>query len=595
MKNIVKYIAISALMVPMIACDDLFEPAIENIKDPSSMATEANYADQILGSAYILMPYSSASESDVATDDAVSNDNTNAYRLMATGSWTSQTGQSLNNWRDRNASIQYCNLFLEHVDEVTFSNNETINAMFRDRLKGEAYGLRALNMYFLLQNYAGKSASGEFLGVPIWTSSYDATTDMNVPRASFQECVNRFMEDADTAIGLLPTDYKDLSGNSELPAKYAALGIDYMDYNRVFGSGFWTRVSGRIIEAVRAQMALLAASPAFEGASNIDWAKAADYAAAVIDRNNGLAGLSPKGHLWFTASEVGNSAKATSNDAEIIWRGNYEENSTLEADNYPPSLYGNGRVNPTQNLVDAFPMANGYPITHPSSLYDPAHPYAGRDPRLDAYIVYSGGSPLGVNSSTIYTGTDAGNNDGIDKENGHSTRTGYYMRKLLRNDVNPNSTNEVKKYHYTKRIRFTEIYLAYAEAANEAWGPTGAGTHAYSAYDVIKAIRKRAGVGVGTEGDPYLEAAKAGKDEMRKLIRNERRLELCFENIRFWDLRRWKADLNEGAKGVQVSGNGTAFNYIDVEQRRYQDYMIYGPLPYTDVIKFGALVQNQGW
>ena len=140
-------------MASLTACDDLFEPAIENIKQPTTMENEAKYADNILGSAYILMPYPSGSESDVATDDAVSNDISNAYLSMATGSWTSQTGQSVNNWRDRNASIQYCNLFLEHADNVPFApSNETINNMLRDRLKGEAYGLRALNMYYLLQN-----------------------------------------------------------------------------------------------------------------------------------------------------------------------------------------------------------------------------------------------------------------------------------------------------------------------------------------------------------------------------------------------------------------------------------------------------------
>ena len=594
MKNIVKYIAIPALMASLTACDDLFEPAIENIKQPTTMDSEAKYADNILGSAYILMPYPSGSESDVATDDAVSNDISNAYLSMATGSWTSQTGQSVNNWRDRNASIQYCNLFLEHADNVPFApSNETINNMLRDRLKGEAYGLRALNMYYLLQNYAGKAENGEFLGVPIWKTPFDATSDMNVPRASFQECITSLLEDADEAAKLLPLDYVDLSGNNQLPAAYAALGVDYMDYNRVFGSTCWGRMSGRIIQAIRAQVALLAASPAFSGASDINWAKAADYAAVVIDNNGGVAGLAPKGHIWYSAEVVANNSYDKSNDAEIIWRGGYEENSSLEADNFPPSLYGKGRVNPSQNLVDAFPMANGYPISNSNAQYDAAHPYANRDPRLAHYIV-TDGSTLGVNNSTINTGTDASNNDGINKETGYSTRTGYYMRKHLRTDVNPNSTNEVKKYHYTKRIRFTEIYLAYAEAANEAWGPKATGSHAYSAYDVIKAIRQRAGLCEGTT-DAYLEECAASKDKMRELIRNERRLELCFENIRFWDLRRWQAPLTETAKGVQVGNHSTTYNYIDVEPRRYQDYMIYGPLPYSDVIKFSNLVQNQGW
>ncbi|MDE6268824.1 MAG: RagB/SusD family nutrient uptake outer membrane protein [Muribaculaceae bacterium] len=590
MKNSIKIMAAGLLMVSTASCDDLFDPAIENIRDANAMDTEAKYADAILGSAYILMPYSSGPVNDVATDDAVSNDLSNAWLTMAGGGWTSQTGVSTDNWRDRNASIQFLNLFLERVDNVPFSTTPGINQMFVDRLKGEALGLRALNMYYLLQNYGGKGTSGELLGVPIWQESYDATTDMNVARNTFAECMEALLKDVNEASQLLPTDFVDLSNNNQIPAKYAGLGVDFMDYNRVFGSTTWTRMSGRIAEAIGAQASLLAASPAFQG-SGVEWSEAADYAARVIDRAGGLAGMAPDGHKWYTAEVIGNNTISTANHDEIIWRGGYEENSSIEGDNFPPSLYGKGRVNPTQNLVDAFPALNGYPISDPRSGYDKNDPYSNRDPRLDLYIV-TNGSTLGVNNAIVETSTDAASTDGINKESGRSTRTGYYLRKLLRNDVNPNSTNEVKKYHYTKRIRYTEIFLAYAEAANEAWGPTGKGTHPYSAYDVIKAIRSRAGIGTAN-GDAYLEECKASKETMRTLIRNERRLELCFENIRFWDLRRWQADLKETARGASITG--TSFNYIDVEPRNFADYMIYGPLPYGDILKFSNLEQNAGW
>lgn len=118
----------------------------------------------------------------------------------------------------------------------------------------------------------------------------------------------------------------------------------------------------------------------------------------------------------------------------------------------------------------------------------------------------------------------------------------------------------------------------------------------YTAYDVIKAIRHRAGIGVDND-DAYLESIKSDRDKMRELIRNERRIELCFENIRFWDLRRWKAPLNENACGVNITAeNGTMkYSRIEVEARNYRDYMYYGPIPYSELLKFGALRQNQGW
>ena len=137
-----------------------------------------------------------------------------------------------------------------------------------------------------------------------------------------------------------------------------------------------------------------------------------------------------------------------------------------------------------------------------------------------------------------------------------STRTGYYMKKLLREDVNPLSSNLITQQHIYPRIRYTEIFLAYAEAANDAWGPkadpTGIG---FTAYDVIKLIRERAGLGTDfmgmklPEGDAYLEECANDQVKMTDLIRNERRIELCFENKRFWDLRRWLLPINETCQG----------------------------------------------
>lgn len=143
-------------------------------------------------------------------------------------------------------------------------------------------------------------------------------------------------------------------------------------------------------------------------------------------------------------------------------------------------------------------------------------------------------------------------------------------------------------------MRYTEMFLNYAEAANEAWGPRGNGGHGYSAYDVIKAIRQRAGVS-GVLGDAYLDECAGDPDKMRALIRNERRLELCFESFRFWDLRRWKAPLNETVGGMD-SRNGNEYTRIpSVESRSYADHMYYGPIPQSEILKFSNLIQNKDW
>jgi hypothetical protein len=325
--------------------------------------------------------------------------------------------------------------------------------------------------------------------------------------------------------------------------------------------------------------------------------QAAQYAAASLKNIGGVAGMQQDGWKWFSNKDYIKNYKFTDPDpAEICWRGNVGESHNMEADNYPPSLYGKGRVNPTQNLVDAFPMANGYPISASASGYNPNDPYTGRDPRLKEYILVNG-EKQGSSSTVINTAADATTLDGINRENGKSTVTGYYLRKLLRDDVNLNPSSTTDQKHFGARIRYTEIFLDYAEAANEAQGPKAhVGGADYSAYDVIKAIRKRAGV--GGDNDPYLEECAQSQDKMRQLIRNERRLELCFENHRFWDLRRWKANLNETARGINITTSTTGalvYKPIDVEQRNYQDYMIYGPIPYAELIKFSNLVQNDGW
>jgi hypothetical protein len=192
-----------------------------------------------------------------------------------------------------------------------------------------------------------------------------------------------------------------------------------------------------------------------------------------------------------------------------------------------------------------------------------------------------------MSNKTIWTKTDNPTNDAVNVLP-TSTRTGYYLRKLMREDVNlnPNSTSVQK--HYPVHIRYTEIFLAYAEAANEAWGPEGTGTYGYSARDVIAAIRKRAGI---AQPDSYL-ASVTTREGLRQLIRNERRLELSFEGFRFWDLRRWKNNLTEQAKGIVITNN--TYNVLPVENRQYSDFMYYGPISLTEVLK-ANLQQNKGW
>ncbi len=593
MKNIIKLLVLLFLFT---GCNDVFTPEIENIRDLDAMYQEPTFAQGILANAYILLPYQGTPESDVATDDAVTNDVNNDYLSMATGSWSSNANP-VSQWQGRRNAIQYLNIFLANANEVEWATDEAARTMYNDRLKGEAYGLRALQMYYLLKAHGGWTTDGRLLGVPIVTEPQDKDSDFDVPRNTFQECLDQIMADVDQALELLPLDYGDVS-NSEIPEKYQQLGVtNASDYNRVVGNHMRGRITGRIVEALRAQVALLAASPSYTDGTNITWADAANHAGAVLSRINGPAGMDADGWSWFANTGEIDALGSGVVPEEILWRNDIGQSNDLETDNFPPSLYGNGRVNPTQNLVDAFPSVNGYPITDPSAVYDPANPYANRDPRLAAYVVVNE-STQGPDGTVIVTGVYGDNEDALNRESGLSTRTGYYLRKLMRPDVNPNPEFNTEQKHYTARIRYTEIFLAYAEAANEAWGPDGTGEYGFSAYDVIKALRERAGVGVANN-DPYLEECRTNQDQMRDLIRNERRLELCFENHRFWDLRRWNVELNklnETAMGIRIGDSGyDDVTSIEVESRNYRDYMYHGPIPYQEMLKWSNLEQNAGW
>lgn len=582
-----KYILPIALVgvVALSSCDDLFEPANEMITNEDAMYNDPQLAVGLLGNAYILMPYSGEPGSDMATDDAVSASTGSTWYNMAAGTWSSQN-DPMSQWQARNNAIQYCNMFLANVEQVVWSGDEALNAMFIDHMKGNGLGMRAVQRFYLLRAHAGKTANGELMGIPVVNEYQTGSSDFNVARNTFKESVEAIIADIDEAVSLLPDTYESITDASQIPSKYSALGATMAQYNRAFGDHQSGKVSGQILKALKAQVLLFAASPAY-GTST--WDEAAKAAAEVVGSNS----IVENGNQWYTKEAGVDGYTRGINLPEMIWMGNPGKNNDIEKNNFPPSLNGNGTVNPSQNLVDAFPAANGYPISDSRSNYDPSNPYENRDPRLTMYIVYDG-AKLGVDDAPVVTGNYDENLASLNHENGRSTRTGYYMRKLTRSDVNLSSSSATTQNHFTARIRWTEIFLAYAEAANEAGGPTTAvsGTNK-TAKSIIKDIRERAGICVGVT-DPYLEECAASKDKMRELIRNERRLELCFENQRFYDLRRWNEPLNTAVKGVKIATKGK-YEYFNVDARKYASYMNYGPIPYAEVRKYNNLEQNQGW
>lgn len=578
------YIRLSQIMIAVLCLQScsLLEPEDDNHNTLARIHEDPAFAEGLLLTAYTLIPTNDYRFDDVATDDAVSNDRLNNYLRMATGEWSAGYDPQ-NLWNDCNRAILYINQFLSIVDSVPWKpSNPEIAALYIRKFKGESYALRGLFKYFLLRNHGGPGGGGQLLGAPIYDEFLTSEEQFAAPRAEFQAFVNSIAGDLDASLNYLPSDYGNVGS---APVGFEGVNVDA--YNDVFGDFAQQRMSGRHARAMKARLALLVASPAFNPNNDVAaWENAANEFAALLDEIGGVDGMDPTGHHFFLKAQVDEADITTGNRLdlqEILWRRPIVNNNVREADHFPPSLYGRGRINPTQNLVDAFPMANGFPIDDPNSTYDQENPYQNRDPRLSLYIIYNGSQFKGraINTST------AGGADGLDQQQ-TATRTGYYLKKLLREDVNMDPASPSNQKHFNTHIRYTELFLSFAEAANEAWGPDG-NMAGFSAREVIAAIRKRAGI---QQPDAYLTSI-ADKDAMRALIHNERRLELCFEGFRFWDLRRWKADLTEPARGVRISGN--SYNEFTVEARSYDnDYMHYGPIPQGEVVKFG-FEQNNGW
>jgi len=249
-----------------------------------------------------------------------------------------------------------------------------------------------------------------------------------------------------------------------------------------------------------------------------------------------------------------------------------------------------GGVNPTQELVDDYEMDNGLPISDPASGYDPQKPYVHRETRFYESIVYDGSFWY---NDTIYTRQGIGSANEIDlSDHNDATQTGYYIRKRCNDKITLGSDNwdgasGGQNYYY---FRYAEVLLNYAEAQNETVGPD------LSVYDAIDKVRARVQLPALTPG--------LSQDAMRTAIRRERRVELAFEDKRWWDLIRWNIahiNLNQQLHGISITvGSGGTLIYAPVTvpggDRKFnasKNYLF--PIPQSALDQNKKLTQNPGY
>lgn len=267
---------------------------------------------------------------------------------------------------------------------------------------------------------------------------------------------------------------------------------------------------------------------------------------------------------------------------EIIFDKEYVKNASNSTEGnlislfFMPVAFGAWEaLSPTQDLVDAYPCKDGLSIKE-SPLYNPENPYENRDPRLAANILWPGAKyPVVYNGKMVeLTFSNEKMNDGS------HTRTGYSMRKYL----NPEDFG-INEYGNTNFIylRYAEVLLTFAESKNELDGPTA------EVYSAVNQVRQRKSVNL-----PPLKEGLS-KDDMRKAIRLERRLEMAFEGVYLFDTRSWKT--TEECVTKPVYGVGKNMEKVLVEKRSFnpkRDYLWAIPNNEIDLSK-GALKQNPGW
>lgn len=601
-KNIFIWIGLIAFAL-LSSCSNYLDPYPNGQRTDEDLWKYPEMVQGLIGQMYSYIPKNYDNNEgaywDCATDNAVSTSTTRDMTKFALNSLTTGSDPFLTYWDRDYKAIALANTFLK--DRKGFNTRflvvPRLDSLVRYRLQGEAFALRAWFEWDLLQKFGGKGMDGQLLGVPIVTEPVDLSQEVNLARNTYEECVKQILADCDSAYKYLPIAYRDYLVEESGDLAYG-------------GAMYWARIDGITTRAIKSNVYLTWASPRFNPSNDISrWDSAAVYAKKVMDFKTGVDGTSNTANSQranaFSPSMSINWVNPQS--AEIVWVSQYlGGNDAMERMFYPGGFQGNGTMGATQELVDAFGMKNGYPITDSRSGYDPKNPYVNRDPRFYSAIFYNNANALRIsNKSVMYTFEDW-ENGGKDAAgaSASNSRTNYYIKKFVYMGLNWSDKSIDRQRHSKFLIRWEHMVLNFAEAANHVLSsPTNASKYGISPKEAIQYIRTRKTTdgdsGLSTD-DPYLNEVSGNTEAFDALVKNERRISTCFEGMRFYDLRRWTTSLDElnqsvhGA-GVTKSDDGS-FTYdlnMTVEDRNFKS--AYLPIPYSEMLRMSNLVQNEGW
>lgn len=495
------------------------------------------------------------------------------------------TGLTAETWQDMISSpwsncyygIRRCNVFIANIDASTAYASDSEKSGW----KAQAKVLRAYYYLQLIKCYGQVP-----LLIESRSSDYDYSAD---EKASVGEIVAQILKDCDEALAT--------EESSDFP-----WGIQ---------NGQWGIMNRAMAYMIKSEAITFAVSPLYDDgtyttAQAVDITKEAlsqclshDY--SLFTETDGM-------HNAYAYYFLYNPNDLRAKDKETIYGGTQVAAWSSAG---LPTTDGMSVAGPcpTQDLVDAYEMANGQtpitgyydsdhlnPIVNTASGYSENNPYEGRDPRFYATVYYNGALRY-LDGRTQTVSTYVGGDEGISETSNKSTRTGYYLHKF----AHFNSTKLSNSDGYIRMYRLPELYYNFAEAAYQAYGPdekiSMSNGMTMSACDAVNTVRARAGMPGFSSG--------MSKEQFQTKYRNERRIEFAMERMRYFDVRRWKilSETDKFVTGMRIEKNADgSYTY---NRFRFSDrptsadkYLLY-PLDVTEASKMekltGQVWQNPGW
>lgn len=542
---IIKYTTV-LLIGTLVSCADFLD-----VNPLDSFTGEAIFSDVNLTETYVNKRYTEMRDGfgnlglRYISDEAYHNFNSGKPYLYNRGEVTPDQMGSYSTWSNYYVAIKNCNIFFENIHQL-----KTDQKMI-DRMTGEVTFLRA---FF----YADLVA--RFGGVPLITKTFGLDDDMLLKRNSYEECISFIVTELDKASELLPVAYDDK--NFGRATKGAAM-------------------------ALKSRVLLYAASPFWNPSGDLSkWQAAADAAKAVLDLKNG----------GVPAYELDPDYKGlfvTNKSKEIIFmkQFNSEYGHSFDWTDSPNGFTGWSRTCVLQDMVDAYEMADGSMPTE--DQYEKGTPWQNREPRFYASIVCDGQVFRGREIEFFVSSTGNRAESGKDSEYGiddwNASKTHYTIRKFM--NENLRSAWNDKSAQPWIYFRLGEMYLNYAEAMFHLGDEQ-------TARDYINKIRERAR---GRDHDVLPDVTASGDDLLKK-IQHERRIELAFEDHRFFDVRRWKIaeeTENKPARKITIVRDDVTklktYKIEVLQERKFlpQHYLL--PIPRTEIQRNSLLQQNPNY